>query len=193
MEQAQQEFLARKRLDAMECESRRKQRDLEAQRHVQELTDQLVRAETTRLDAERRAQDLEHERVQESRSAESRSLESENVLRLERQRIERLDSKPVERERLEAEYATRWQQRMAEASAELVRHAADVQQVLNAEMMALQKRSEPIVIARRKLPRTFSASQPPSCATSVQHWPKVKPGVGSPTLIQQLNHRPIPR
>jgi len=69
MEQAQQEFLARERLDAMERERRREQRDLESRRHVQELTDQLVRAETARLEAERRAQDLDRQRVQESRSA----------------------------------------------------------------------------------------------------------------------------
>ncbi|POM80356.1 Hypothetical protein PHPALM_1816 [Phytophthora palmivora] len=59
MEQEQREFLARERLDALERERLREQRDLDARRQIQELTDRLVHAEIARREAERRAQDVE--------------------------------------------------------------------------------------------------------------------------------------
>ncbi|POM79456.1 Hypothetical protein PHPALM_2872, partial [Phytophthora palmivora] len=62
MEQAQLEFLARERLESMERDRRREQRDLEARREFQTLTDRLLESENARLEAERRADDAEERR-----------------------------------------------------------------------------------------------------------------------------------
>ncbi|POM68627.1 Hypothetical protein PHPALM_15194 [Phytophthora palmivora] len=64
MEQEQREFLARERLEALERERLREQRDLDARRQIQELTNRLVHAEIARRDAERRAQDVEAHQAQ---------------------------------------------------------------------------------------------------------------------------------
>ncbi|KAG1698269.1 hypothetical protein DVH05_015258 [Phytophthora capsici] len=62
MEQAQMEFLAQERLASMERERHREQRHLEARRQIQTLTDRLLESEKARLDAQRRAEDLEERR-----------------------------------------------------------------------------------------------------------------------------------
>ncbi|KAL3668594.1 hypothetical protein V7S43_006676 [Phytophthora oleae] len=66
MEQAQMEFLARERLESMERERRREQRDLDARPEIQNLTDRLLESENARLEAQRRADDLEERRSQVS-------------------------------------------------------------------------------------------------------------------------------
>ncbi|KAG3137676.1 hypothetical protein PI126_g17277 [Phytophthora idaei] len=58
MEQEQHEYRAQERLTALELECMRDQRDQEALRRIQELTDRLIHAETGRLEAMRRAQEL---------------------------------------------------------------------------------------------------------------------------------------
>ncbi|POM65073.1 Hypothetical protein PHPALM_19286 [Phytophthora palmivora] len=108
MEQEQREFLAREHLDALERERLREQRDLDARRQIQELTDRLVHAEIARREAERRAQDVE---VHQAQSPTETEGATQNVMEAVR----------LERERLDATYAERWQQREVEADAERAR------------------------------------------------------------------------
>ncbi|POM61393.1 hypothetical protein PHPALM_29596 [Phytophthora palmivora] len=101
MEQAQMEFLARERLESMERDRRREQRDVEARREIQTLTDRLLESENTRLEAERRADDAEERRslVSESKPR-SRSVAELETLKSDLWRSES--------QRLESEFADRW-------------------------------------------------------------------------------------
>ncbi|POM59422.1 LOW QUALITY PROTEIN: hypothetical protein PHPALM_31853 [Phytophthora palmivora] len=108
MEQAQMEFLARERLDSMERDRRREQRE------IQMLTDRLVESENARLEAERRADDAEERRSLVSES----KLRSRSVAELETLKS---DLWKAESQRLESEFADRWRQREAEAE---VQHEA---------------------------------------------------------------------
>ncbi|EGZ18814.1 hypothetical protein PHYSODRAFT_332551 [Phytophthora sojae] len=112
MEQEQREFLARERLDALERERLREQRDLDARRQIQELTDRLVHAEIARGEAERRAQDVEARQTQCSTETQGMTQSITEAVRLER-------------ERLDAAYAERWQQHEAEADSERARSVSE--------------------------------------------------------------------
>ncbi|POM79359.1 LOW QUALITY PROTEIN: Hypothetical protein PHPALM_2995, partial [Phytophthora palmivora] len=112
MEQEQREFLARERLDAMERERLREQRDLDARRQIQELTDRLVHAEVARRDAERRMKVAEAHKTHGPTETQGSTQSVMEAVRLER-------------ERLDARYAERWQQREAEADAERARWASE--------------------------------------------------------------------
>ncbi|KAK1932281.1 hypothetical protein P3T76_012275 [Phytophthora citrophthora] len=133
MEQAQMEFLARERLESMERDRRREQRDLEARREIQTLTDRLLKSENARLEAERRADDAE----------ERRSLVSERKLR-NRDAISELETlksrQNSEIQRLESEFADRWRQREAEAEAERARVTDEMKRDWISQMEALQQR-----------------------------------------------------
>uniref|UniRef100_H3HAJ9 Retrotransposon gag domain-containing protein n=1 Tax=Phytophthora ramorum TaxID=164328 RepID=H3HAJ9_PHYRM len=124
MENEQKEFLARERLEAMERERRRDQRDLDARRHVQELTDRLVRAETARLEAERRAQDLEARQTQDERRAQESAQDAARA-------------DVLEQERLGAAYAERMQ---AEIDAERARWDEGAQREQMSEMESLRQK-----------------------------------------------------
>ncbi|KAK1943672.1 hypothetical protein P3T76_005068 [Phytophthora citrophthora] len=133
MEQAQMEFWARERLESMERDRRREQRDLEARREIQTLTDRLLKSENARLEAERRADDAE----------ERRSLVSERKLR-NRDAISELETlksrQNSEIQRLESEFADRWRQREAEAEAERARANDEMKRDWISQMEALQQR-----------------------------------------------------
>ncbi|POM77944.1 Hypothetical protein PHPALM_4596, partial [Phytophthora palmivora] len=88
MEQEQREFLARERLDALERERLREQRDLDARRQIQELTDRLVHAEIARRDAERRMQDVEAHKTQNPTETQGVAQSVMEAVRLERERLD---------------------------------------------------------------------------------------------------------
>ncbi|POM68696.1 Hypothetical protein PHPALM_15111 [Phytophthora palmivora] len=132
MEQAQMEFLARERLESMERDRRRVQRDLEARREIQTLTDRLLESENARLEAERRADDAEQRR---SLVSESR-LRSRSVAELE---TLKLDLWKSESQRLESEFADRWRHREAEAKAQRARGTDEMKRDWIFQMETLQQ------------------------------------------------------
>ncbi|KAL3674052.1 hypothetical protein V7S43_000004 [Phytophthora oleae] len=120
MEQTQREFLAQERLAFMERQPRREQRDLDARRQIQTLTDRLLESENASLEAQRRADDLEEHR---SQASDRKPRDLETFPDIERLRTELQNS---EKQRLESEFADRWQQLEAEAVAERARWAEEM-------------------------------------------------------------------
>ncbi|EGZ27927.1 hypothetical protein PHYSODRAFT_321638 [Phytophthora sojae] len=127
MEQEQREFLARERLDALERERLREQRDLDARRQIQELTDRLVHAEVARGEAERRAQDVEACETQSSNETQGMTQSITEAVRLER-------------ERLDAAYAERWQQREVEADSERARWVSETYAGWKEQMSTMEQK-----------------------------------------------------
>ncbi|POM73205.1 Hypothetical protein PHPALM_9968 [Phytophthora palmivora] len=137
MEQEQREFLARERLDALELERLREQRDLDARRQIQELTDRLVHAEIARREAERRAQDVEVHQAQ--RPTETQGP-TQNVMEAVR----------LEREHLDATYVERWQKREAEADAERARWASEVHAGWKDQMSTMEQKVQELEAERER-------------------------------------------
>ncbi|POM70779.1 Hypothetical protein PHPALM_12734, partial [Phytophthora palmivora] len=137
MEQEQREFLARERLDALERERLREQRDLDARRQIQELTDRLVHAEITRRDAERRMQDVEARQTQNLTETQGATQSVMEAVRLER-------------ERLDANYPERWQQREAEADAERARWASEVHTSWKEQMSTMKQKVQELEAERER-------------------------------------------
>ncbi|EGZ17740.1 hypothetical protein PHYSODRAFT_331670 [Phytophthora sojae] len=127
MEQEQREFLARERLDALERERLREQRDLDARRQIQELTDRLVHAEIARGGAERRAQDVEARQTQSSTETQRMTQSITEAVRFER-------------ERLDAAYAERWQQHEAEADSERARWVSETYAGWKEQMSTMEQK-----------------------------------------------------
>ncbi|POM71980.1 Hypothetical protein PHPALM_11382 [Phytophthora palmivora] len=125
MEQEQREFLARERLDALERERFREQRDLDARRHIQELTDRLVHAEVVRRDAGRRMQDVEARQTQGPTETQGVTQSVTEAVRLERERLDATE---------------RWQQREAEADAERARWASEVHASWKEQMSTMEQK-----------------------------------------------------
>ncbi|POM79742.1 Hypothetical protein PHPALM_2517 [Phytophthora palmivora] len=135
MEQAQMEFLARERLESMERDRRREQRDLEARREIQTLTDRLLESENARLEAERRADDAEERRSLVSES----KPRSRSVAELEELKSDKSDLWKAESQRLESEFADRWRQREAEAEAQRARATDEMKRDWISQMKTLQQ------------------------------------------------------
>ncbi|KAL3662799.1 hypothetical protein V7S43_012201 [Phytophthora oleae] len=144
MEQTQSEFLAQERLASMERERRREQRDLDARRQIQTFTDRLLVSENARLEAQRRADDLEERR---SQTSDRKSRDLEPFSEIERLRNELQNS---EKQRLESEFADRWQQREAEAEAERVRWAGEMKNDWISQMATLQQRVQEVEAERER-------------------------------------------
>ncbi|POM79856.1 LOW QUALITY PROTEIN: Hypothetical protein PHPALM_2377, partial [Phytophthora palmivora] len=137
MEQEQREFLARERLDALERERLREQRDLDARRQIQELTDRLVHAEVARRDAERRMKDAEAYKTHGPTETQGATQSVMEAVRLER-------------ERLNASYAERWQQREAEADAERARWASEVHTSWKEKMSTMEQKVQELEAERER-------------------------------------------
>ncbi|POM72630.1 Hypothetical protein PHPALM_10618 [Phytophthora palmivora] len=137
MEQEQREFLARERLDALERERLREQRDLDARRQIQELTDRLVHAEIARRDAERRMKDAEAHKTHGPTETQGVTQSAMEAVRLER-------------ERLDATYAERWQQREAEADAERARWASEVHTSWKEQMSTMEQKVQALEAERER-------------------------------------------
>ncbi|POM65397.1 Hypothetical protein PHPALM_18893 [Phytophthora palmivora] len=137
MEQEQREFLARERLDALERERLREQRDLDARRQIQELTDRLVHAEIARRDAERRMQNVEAYKTQSPTETQGVTQSVMEAVRLER-------------ERLDANYAERWQQREAEADEERARWASEVHTSWKEQMSTMEQKVQELEAERER-------------------------------------------
>ncbi|POM75228.1 Hypothetical protein PHPALM_7696 [Phytophthora palmivora] len=137
MEQEQREFLARERLDALERERLREQRDLDARRQIQELTDRLVHAEVARRDAERRMKDAEACKIHGPTEAQGVTQSVMEAVRLER-------------ERLNADYTERWQQREVEADAERARWASEVHTSWKEQMSTMEQKVQELEAERER-------------------------------------------
>ncbi|EGZ21103.1 hypothetical protein PHYSODRAFT_250393 [Phytophthora sojae] len=137
MEQEQREFLARERLDALERERLRKQRDLDARRQIQELTDRLVHAEIGRGEAEWRAQDVEARQTQSSTETQGMTQSITEAVRLER-------------ERLDAPYAERRQQREAEADSERARWVSKTYAGWKEQMSTMEQKVQALEAGRER-------------------------------------------
>ncbi|EGZ05801.1 hypothetical protein PHYSODRAFT_253056 [Phytophthora sojae] len=127
MEQEQREFPARERLDALEGELLWEQRDLDARRQIQELTDRLVHAEIAWGEAKRRAQDVEARQTQSSNETQGMTQSITEAVRLER-------------ERLDAAYAERWQQREVEADSERARWVSETYAGWKEQMSTMEQK-----------------------------------------------------
>ncbi|KAL3656158.1 hypothetical protein V7S43_015874 [Phytophthora oleae] len=114
----------------MEREHRREHRDLEARREILTLTDRLLEFENAKLEAHRRADDLE----------ERRSLNAKN-------------------QRLESEFADRWRQREAEAAAERARMADEMKHDWISQIESLQHRVQDVEAERDRERESFQNMQ----------------------------------
>ncbi|EGZ22997.1 hypothetical protein PHYSODRAFT_253703 [Phytophthora sojae] len=137
MEQEQREFLARERLDALERERLKEQRDLDARRQIQELTDHLVHAEIARGEAERRAKDVESRQTQSSTETQGMTQSITEAVRLER-------------ERLDAAYAERWQQHEAEADSERARWVSETYAGWKEQMSTMEQKVQELEAERER-------------------------------------------
>ncbi|EGZ07945.1 hypothetical protein PHYSODRAFT_250253 [Phytophthora sojae] len=127
MEQEQREFLAIECLDALERECLREQRNLDARRQIQELTDHLVHAEIARGEAERRAQDVEARQTQSSTETQGMTQSITEAVRLER-------------ERLDAAYAERWRRHEAKADSERARWVSETYAGWKEQMSTMEQK-----------------------------------------------------
>ncbi|POM57531.1 Hypothetical protein PHPALM_37939, partial [Phytophthora palmivora] len=132
MEQEQREFLTRERLDALERERLREQRDLDARRQIQELTDHLVQ----KLPGE-------------MRNGVCRMWKSARLRILPKLRSV-MEAVRLERERLDAYYAERWQQREAEADAERARWASEVHTSWKEQMSTMEQKVQELEAERER-------------------------------------------
>ncbi|POM80181.1 Hypothetical protein PHPALM_2015 [Phytophthora palmivora] len=152
MEQAQMGFLARERLESMERDRRREQRDLEARREIQTLTDRLLKSENARLEAERRTDDAEERRslVSESKPRTRSVAELETL---------KSDLWKAESQRLESEFADRWRQREAEAEAQRARATDEMKREWISLMETLQQRMKDMEAGQNPTRKLFQADQ----------------------------------
>ncbi|EGZ10492.1 hypothetical protein PHYSODRAFT_337304 [Phytophthora sojae] len=161
MEQEQREFLAGERLDALERERLREQRDLDARRQIQELTDRLIHAEIARGEAERHAQDVEARQTQSSTETQGMTQSITEAVRLER-------------EHLDAAYTERWQQREAEADSERARWVSETYAGCKEQMSTMEQKVQELEAERERERESseniqrFHAGQNPEVATRPQ-------------------------